>query len=749
MTRTLPIALLAVWLALLAGLPGERRAAAQNGLMLGGAKVRISAGYGAYVLPVANSALARDWAARSGLAWQAGFNYSTVPVHVSVEHRQPMARTVRVSVTTPYGYAAEELAQSGQPPAETPQTTVSREVLVPPSVPVRTVLLPRVCPPSQPGATRKLRVTAEVEGNAPITHSFEVTQLEPAHLYSLWLDGPPGLSFQEVLNADNHLRLLPPVQRDGQPAFEPDVLTSRHYILGVDRRDLTLAPLAARDFAFALADLAQVSLWPDAEQQALVTFMLGGGHLCLYGARGSWQGLDLSSAVRPVGRGNLIAVGGGADEARAAIARWLEGELEELTLWLGGSSGGWRAQRLLNAGDLNEQLNLIPLLAARPEELDVISHRPGYLHPVWIYRETCRAGALEPWDYPEFNTAQGDLAASNRNLRALDDEVAGRLVPLQHSVVEVRGWPAELWLLLAGLPLMLLIGGGIARRPWLPAVLAVVALLGGGWLWWQAEALKTPPLRLSLVDSELGLDSAVEREVQAGRTNRDGVLSLPLPADTLLRRLSWSSPGDWQLSADRHGAVWQGRDGGPLVTLSAEAARAVPDPPVTVEVSRRGPSALELIIDTRGLADGECYLLTPLGWQVLPGGHESLRLELALPAITLWPGRARLEAWEASLADWLPRAPHLPSVLERRTVELLRYRAARDELPRTGTEAPGPTEDLDRLAWLGLLQFPVGLRGGLSGQGVLLAPLGTGAEFGRETETLEYLRLTFPLEPPP
>jgi hypothetical protein len=747
-TRTLPIALLAVWLALLAGLPGERRAAAQNGLVLGGAAVRISAGYGGYALPVANSALARDLAARSGLAWQAGFNYSTIPVHVSVEHRQPMARSVRVSVSTPYGYAAEELAQAEQPPAFTPQTTVSHELLVPPSVPVRAVLLPRVCPPSQPGATLKLRVKAEVEGQPPITHSIELTQLEPAHLYSLWLDGPPGQFLQHSLNEDNHLQLMPPVDRAGMPAFEPEVLTSRHYILGVDRRDLTLAPLAARDFAFALADLAQVSLWPETEQQALVAFMLGGGHLCLYGARGSWQGLDLSVGLRPIGRGNLVAVGGGADEARAAINRWLEGELEELTLWLGGSSNGWRTQRLLNAGDLNDQLNLLPLLAADPDEPDVISHRAGYLHPVWIYRETCRGGALEPWDYPEFNTTQDDLAASNRNLRALDDETTEQLMPLQHSVVEARSWPPQLWLLLAGLPLVLLIGGSVARRPWLPAVLAVLALSGGGWLWWQARPLRTPPLRLSLIDSEPGLAWAVEREAQAGRTDRNGVLSLPLPEGALLRRLSWSSPGDWEVSGDRHGSVWHGRQGGPLVTLCAEAARSAPEPPVTVQRSRRDASALELVVDTRQLEGRECYLLTPLGWQVLPGGQETLRLELALPRITLRPGRERLAAWEDCLASWLPRAPHSPSVLERRTVELLRYRAAQDEMPPPA-EGPTVAEDRDRLAWLGLLQYPVGLRGGLSGQGVLLAPLAPDPEGGSETETLQYLRLTFPLEPVP
>lgn len=734
---------------MLAGLPGERRAAAQSGLGLGDAEVRISAGYGGYALPVANSALARDWAARSGLAWQAGFNYSTIPVQVSIEHRQPMARTVKVSVTTSYGYAAEELAQADKPPHATPQTTVSRELLVPPSVPARAVLLPRVCPPSQPGGMLKLQVAVEVEGQPWGALRYDVTQLEPAHLYSLWLDGPPDLQFQDTLNADNHLRLMPPVDRAGVPAFEPEQLTSRHYILGVDRRDLTLAPLAARDFAFALADLAQVSLWPEAEQRALVTFMLGGGHLCLYGARGSWQGLDLSSAVRPVGRGNLLSVGGGPDEARAAIARWLEGELEELTLWLGGSSGGWRAQRLLNAGDLNDQLNLTPLLAGDPEQPDVISHRAGYLHPVWIYRETCRAGALEPWDYPEFNTGHGDLSDSNRNLRALDEELTQRLVPLQHSVVEARAWPAELWLLVLGLPLALLIGGTIARRPWLAPSLAVLALGGGGWLWWQTQPLRTPPLRLSLIDSELGLEEAVDRQAQAGRADRDGDLSLALPADAMLRRLSWSSPGGWRLSADRHGAVWHGRHGGPLLTLSAEGARSAPRPPVTIERRRRGPSTLELTCDTRGLAGDECYLLTPLGWQVLPGGQESLRLELALPEITPWPGRARLQGWEEHLADWLPGAPRSPSPLSRRTVELLRHHADPDEWSAT-TPAPDlAAQGRDRLAWLGLLQLPVGLRGGLSGQGVLLAPLDATAEAEGGAETLEYLRLTFPLEPPP
>jgi hypothetical protein len=707
-------------------------------LQLGALSIGVFAGYQCgetgYALPVANAALAREWASGSGLAWQVGYNYSTVPVRLDMEHRQPLALKGRVEVATQYGYADTEEPQGHE-------TVVSREFLVPPSVPTSLMLMPRFCPPSQPGSVTSLTVRIFQHGiQQPIyEQQHEVLQMEPLHLYSLLLDGLPGQIKWDIINAGNHLELTPELEgRHGRFKLAPELVSSHHYTLSCDRRQVTLAALAARNFAFVVADATQLQGWPLDEQQALAEYVVGGGYLCLFNASGEWQGLSLERGPQLVGRGVLLPVGGDFSAARHSMTRWLEGELSELVLLCGGAVGGNSLDYLRDNVNILDELNLQGTLAE--VEGDIVSHRPGFMHPIWIYRETCRQSALDPWDYPEFARGSSSIIADNRNLRMLVNRQRSasssqsQLRPLVYCLDDVRNWPAPFgWIALA-LPLGLLVGGAFQRRHALGSILVVLIVATGGWFWWQAQPIVKGQPRVVLIDATPQVNAAVQRSATAVQSGRSKVLEVNLAEDVLLRHVRWSPPGSWRLDTTREGTRWYGDGGGGYAVLSTESPVAAPVCPVNVNAARVDDNRVQLEIDTAALRpDQASYLLTSRGWLVLPGGAPRIMVELRAPRDQVWPGYQRLAAWDQHQCS--------ASIVNRGN-RLIR------QLAITGNN-PDMTP-LERLGWLGIVQNPMHLRGLLKGQGVIYTPLDNDAPWTQEAtsgeRTAVFMRWAFPLD---
>ncbi|MBN2083229.1 hypothetical protein JW859_13605 [bacterium] len=737
---------------------GARLVTAQDVLGLGQVLVEPTAGYGGYALPVANSALARDWAASSGMAWQIAYNYATIPVFVHIEHRQPMARRIRVSVESEHAYAAEELENAGYPSSTAPVTVVSREVLVPPSVPVDLALLPRCCPPSRPGRIQNLTVRVEMEGQPqPFVQPVEVIQLEPTHLYSLYLDGPPGVFFSDTVNPANHLRLEPPSGgAPGQMIIPRELLTSRHYLLGVPHAELTLAPLAGRDFAFCLANLDFVRSWSAADQQALLAYVIGGGRLCLFNAAGDWQNLDLDSAALPVGRGFVVPVHGDLDSARQAMTGWLEGEFSELVAWCRGTVDGRMLPKLGVAGNLANQLNILSFFHGDAADAGITPHRPGFLHPLWIYRESCFDGALEPWDFPEFSTNAANVLANNINLRTFRnqfDELPARLGPpvrpLLHCLGEARALP--IGLITAGivLPISLLVAGRIRRRTGLALGLVAGAFLLAGPAWWLARPADIPPLHCILVDAQAGQATAVQRELVVARSEESAEANVAVTPGALVRRVGGPDPVAWQLVEDPDGSHLRWPSAKRTIAAVLDTCRQQPVVPVTLAVSRESAQLLAIKLDTRRLpADRECYLQTPYGWQVIPGGRQDQTVHISQPANTAWPGLERLDVWEHHLDWWLPDSPRFGSLLDVRDRAMLQYQIQRLPGPAPGAGRQDLLQHAQRLCWMGVCQLPCGIRGALTTQGVLYIPLDPAELGASEPEhTVAIMRYTFDLEP--
>ncbi|HES58739.1 MAG TPA: hypothetical protein ENO21_04850, partial [Firmicutes bacterium] len=434
-------------------------AAAQDEMLLGGFELEVQAGYSGYALPVANSQLGRDWADRGPLAWQMAFNYSTVPVRITILHRRADAFRGRIELISTAAFSIEE-----DPLGHTATTTT--DFIVPPSVPYTVSLAPRVCPPSTPGGPARLLLRIYQQGlQTPVdSQVVTVTQLEPAYLYSLLLDGPPGDRYSDAVNPDNELELAMP---DGFDAVD-GLLTSRHWLISCPREQVTGLPLAARDFAFVVADLSEVVEWDDVEQRALVQYVIGGGHLCLYNvSTASWQGLNLDSAALPAGRGFVRVVRGGLDQARLALSDWLAGELEEFTLLCGGTAGGDRLALADSSENLLASLDLDDIFASS-EESEIPSHRPGYLHPVWVYREACRSGAQEPWQGPEFLVNEPRAWMHNEALRqSIGANMQFNVPPLAHAASAPRELPRAWKLFAVLLPALLLLGGLVRQlRLW-------------------------------------------------------------------------------------------------------------------------------------------------------------------------------------------------------------------------------------------------------------------------------------------
>ena len=715
---------------------------AQSELAPGELRMSITEGYGGYALPVANAALGRNWAAESGLEWQVAYNYSVIPLRLDILHRFPFAFRGRIEITTAHGYAREE-----DPLGHFAITT--REILIPPSVPTSVMLAPRVSPPSQPGSLTHLLVKVyQAEFKVPLKE-FEVSvvQLEPAWLYSLYLDGPGREVYLDEVNEDNKMQLAFP----DEPEISELVLESKHYTIGVDRRQVTLLPLAARDFAFVAADLSAVATWPIGEQEALVAFMLGGGRLCLFNTAGATWRLPLAKGPRHVGRGWLIPVAGDFAAAREEMEDWLAGELTEFVLWAGGTSAGRGLGELLATESLKRQLR--GQRASRGDDLismlsgdGVLSHQPGFLHPIWIYRETCSLNAVEPWDYPEFTTAGQDLLANKNLLQVLRSTEKSKisLIPLAHLTKPARKFPPEL-LLLA----MLIVGSPMFvywpwRRRWTAMLLASLAIAASGWLWLSVQPQLAPPVRLVLTDGDVHSTVSVRRELVAGILSREGLRQLPIPGDAVLRHISWENPGAWRWDTswlwdkERNGSVWRGEGQGQYIALATDSqSQGAPHWPVWVETERVGPERVRISVNTSGLAaEDQCYLLTPLGWRIIRGASGTFTQEISLPEMPLRPGRERLFAWEHLYETWNQGF--------QKTLVGAEYFALQQIIIRSvhSNETAGALEQLGLLA---LIQNPTMLRGLLHNQGMLIVPLGSGAEQSGAV-TARFLRLTFSLE---
>jgi len=724
----IPLCLLATSVAL-----AQDAKAPETGLSLDQVKFNVTAGYSGYALPVANSAVGRSFAQGGGLAWQIGRNMSVVPVRLDIEHRFPFAFRGRVEITSAHGYAREEDPLGHM-------TLYEQELLVPPSVPTSLYFAPRVCPPSRPGAPVRLVVKIYQAGSRFPSQqlSLTVTQLEPAYLYSLYLDGPRGAVYSDAVNAGNRLQLALPYDTP----VDPSVYESMHYIIATERQMVTGLPLAARDFAFVIADMRQAAHWPQAEQTALAEFLIGGGHLCLFNASGTWQGLDLAQGPQEVGRGLLIPVAGGLAEARRELASWLEGELSEFVLLSGGrmegqSLGGSPASGLLRAGIGFDQ---DPPYGQRRELADVVSYRPGYLNPVWIYRETCLGGSLEPWDFPEFCLDSQRVGQDNLFILALREGSRGvRLAPLANSVRPPRRLPWASALLMFLMPVAVLISGVRLRARFAVPLGAALLLSLGTFGWCTTRPAGPRAVREVLIDADLRLPQAIRRELDAGMFAPGEPLSMPVPKGAILRRVNWQDPGDWRLSVDRQGERWTAQSGTGYVALALEGAEDSPPKwPVAVQVRRLDARRVELTCDTSRLGAGQrCYLLCRGGTLVIPGGEREVRTYLDLPVLPVKPGRDRLLA----LARVFARVGMDVGAGEAIANDEAES-ALRDLLLEGWPEVAGAPPA--RLGWAGLLQNPLGLRAVMGNQGVLLMPLKT--DLGAKEATASFARLTLPLE---
>ena len=497
-----------------------------------------------YAFPVGNSALGRTWATGRDLSWQVANGYSVVPVLVEFEHRMASAQQVRVEVITTRPYAREELQAYGGDSAEdlSSQLAVfSGEMLVPPSVPSSFVLTPRYIPDVPPGTAVYMQVYIYFN-NSPVptwSRKLDVVVLNPAHLYFLHLDAEPGQPEELVVNPANQLRL----GKLAEPGFDPSVLSSLLYGMPVDRRVVTGAPLAARDFAFVCADARQVRDWPQEEQDALEGFMLGGGRLCLYNMQGSWRGY--AGHDSPVGRGFLLAQAGDYQAAKQQMLGWLEGELEEFVLLAGGSVRGYDVPSQGGNSifgspglDLDQVYGTDPLAGTLP------SQRPGFLHPVMLYREISSDNAIEPWDFPEYQLSRPRQTGQLTNRLALDsvlDSRQQREAALLEAAVPSRPFPLLLLAVLA-VPLlaMLLLRRSRGRRQWLATAVACLMCLIA---WLAGQPMEFHPVRLRLLDRDLRSDVADSRRLSVVMADSHGRSRLQMPPAALVRRVVSSPPG--------------------------------------------------------------------------------------------------------------------------------------------------------------------------------------------------------------
>ncbi|MCC7479402.1 hypothetical protein IT575_13235 [bacterium] len=771
------MALCALCLLLLCHAAAAQQPAPEDELVSGGIVFKVHAGYGntdySFALPVPNGALARQGASNTGLAWQLAYNQSVLPVQVYIYHRFPSAFKGRVEVECRNSVS---LAEAGGNPV----LTISRDLLVPPGVEQQIILLPRVVPPVSPGSPVWLTVRL-YQGDNEKPVSVERTyayQLAPDFLYSLHLDAPDEIVADDI-NPGNErgLALRVGIPNYGMQDVSAQLLSMRHFSLPAPHAQITGAPLAARDFAFVIADLSQVLLWSAEEQAGLESYLTSGGHLLLYntGTQSSWRGRPLS---RPgaAGRGILLPVQGGFDAAREALRRWLSGELEEFVLLAGGSVGGFAFNELDLPSDqrLSGQLNLASLLGLyrprrfQPPMVDNPAqaysqpgwppYEAGYLNPVYVYRESCRCAAREPWDFPQYSRPNSRYLANSYfnfvvqnaedGLRSSPPPPLSQLARMQRRIP----WP----LALGGLPLVLLAAFSLPlRQRALRSALVVLLLLSLGacvWLWLQQRPQPALAVRLDLLDIDRGSSGAVRRSLYASSRSGQADEQIALPPDALLRRLAQSPAGNLRWNTSRPEGWREAQSdlqvsgGGEYLACSYEVHEPASELAGAIKVqSTRSGELLRLALDTSAIDSAAgCFLQTPLGWQLVPAGVQDFKVELRLPRLDPWPGPQRLRQWQQL---WRSRSSGWARQLEMNSIG----EQSRIMLALQGKLAGGD-EELKRLAWLGVVAQPLSglaaaeLASG-SGQGLLWVALPEKTSPADPERQLSFIRYSFNLEP--
>lgn len=730
--RPYRLALLAFACALALGLRSEGQDA--DSLGEGDFSFRAVAGYGeaGYALPVANSALGREWAMNSGFAWQLAYGQSILPVRVDIEHRMPSAFRGRIEVESEYAYSPQE---KGFPA----HGTYSREILVPPSA-KRSFYFPvRACPPSAPGELVTATVRLFSGGNqTPLLETVaEATQLEPAHVYTLYLDGPAGQVAEDELNAGNYLHLVFPEQsQPSLPLGGFGASSFTNYTIACDRELLTSMPSATSDFAFVCADLHAVTRWPATEQQALFAYVLGGGYLCLFGAETPWMGhgppgvtgAQFCKRYQP-GRGELLLCRGGLEDARQQMKAYLEGELTEFVLWQGGSCSGQRLDLDL-AFALGRRAKLASVYGADAKTSSlVVSHEPGYLNPILAYRELCRQAALVPFDYPEFSLlasgsgTQARIASANRNLAPLDSK-RGQLPPELLSTLSLAPLPIPLLACTGLLTLLLTISleraprGHTAKFKLAQAARLGLLALGIASAWavlLAARPVAAQQMKLGLVDRSLTESVEARTELHLRSAAKPGGLDLDLPPRAVLRRFLGDPPQNWawQAGLDSSRAARLRGPANHFISASLTdwgAAAGVlkgssAAPAVEVTLRRLSAQRLQLTINNSALAaDTGCWLASPNGLEYFARSPEPVLVELWAPDTGSLPGLKRLNQMRQALDAPAGQRRMLEALLSDRGEAVQRILAERPE-------ACGARSALERLALGAALQLPCGIRG--------------------------------------
>jgi hypothetical protein len=184
--------------------------------------------------------------------------------------------------------------------------------------------------------------------------------------------------------------------------------------------------------------------------------------------------------------------------------------------------------------------------------------------------------------------------------------------------------------------------------------------------------------------------------------------------------------------------------GGPFAVVVSEAVVDAPEFPVKLKHNERIDGSWQLVFDTTGIGDHEyCYLMTDLGWQTLEGGRETVNIEWRMPDVGVLPGSVRLMDWEDWLRTALPASARGYILPEQRMAGLL------GELNQPRMSG-SPANPLWRLGMLALVQNPIGMRGMLNNQLVLLYPTNeTGKENSSADKTITIYKATMPLEERP
>ncbi len=688
----------------------------------------------AYAFPISNAALGRAWATGSDLKWQVANDYSVVPVRVILEHRYAYAQQVRVEIYSTHPYAREELQNlaADSPEALSRQLAMfSKEMLVPPSVPTSFMITPRYIPQVPPGHPINLQVLVYFNEQLTINQELDVVVMEPAHLYYLHLDEALAETDELEINADNSLEL----GFSRRMQFDPSVLSTILYGLPVDRQVFTGAPLASRNFAFACVDMRRTRDWPPEEQQALESFMLAGGRLCMYNMDGPWRKFD-NVTDSAVGRGFLLAETGDYSAAKQKMQQWVSGELEEFVLLSGGSVQGYSVPgQAGNSVFGNFGLELEQVYGRDELTNTLPSMRPGFLHPVWLYRELCSEGSVEPWDFPEYQLRRPRSSGQLTNQLALETVVDSRVQDeraLLDSAVPPRSMPLGLLLVLGlTVPGMLLLVR-LRRRLLAPACIVLFAAVLG--LWGTSRPLDFRPVRLQLLDRDPRVETVSSRRLNVLLSDSRGRSRLQMPPDALIRRVAWFPPGSFSQQSDRSSSMLSGQGAAESVNVYVDAISTdPPEFPVSVELDRQ-PGRTRLLLDTSRLRAGQsCVLQTPLGFELIEQAAEPVAVIVSHPQLPVQPGLGRIrvirEMHEGGPGQGNPNIARFGTMLSSLREEVRRRQGG----------------SLAQICWEGMLRQPYGLIGANQSQVVIIVVDEQPVATGEGVQELTVQRMCLPL----